>query len=158
MKVNLPINDVYYDLLDDNNRYLILYGGSGSGKSIFAVQKILIRCLQVPESRILVVRKIANTLQNSVFKAFADLISQYNLAGLVKANKTNLSYHFNNGSEILTTGLDDVEKLKSIQGITSIWIEEATELEKSDFDQLDLRLRGETKGYKQFIITFNPID
>lgn len=158
MKVDLPINDIYYDLLEDNNRYLILYGGSGSGKSIFAVQKILIRCLQLPGLRFLVVRKIANTLQNSVFKAFSDLISEYNLSGLVKANKSNLSYHFNNGSEILTTGLDDVEKLKSIQGITSIWIEEATELDKSDFDQLDLRLRGETKGYKQFIISFNPID
>jgi PBSX family phage terminase large subunit len=135
-----------------------LFGGSGSGKSIFAVQKILIRCLNEQGHRILVVRKIANTIQNSVFKAFGDLIAEYNVSNLVTANKTNLSYHFNNGNEILTTGLDDVEKLKSIQGITSIWIEEATELEKTDFDQLDLRLRGETSSYKQFIITFNPID
>jgi PBSX family phage terminase large subunit len=145
-------------LLSNDSRYLILFGGSGSGKSIFAVQKILIRCLNEPGHRILVVRKIANTIQNSVFKAFGDLIADYNVSNLVTANKTNLSYHFNNGSEILTTGLDDVEKLKSIQGITSIWIEEATELDKTDFDQLDLRLRGETESYKQFIITFNPID
>lgn len=158
MKVDYPINDVYYDLLENKNRYLILYGGSGSGKSIFAVQKVLLRCLQEPGARFLIVRKVANTLQNSVFKAFLDLISQYKCEYLVKANKSNLSFHFNNGSEILTTGLDDVEKLKSIQGITSVWIEEATEIEKSDFDQLDLRLRGKTKGYKQFVITFNPID
>ena len=38
-------------------------------------------------------------------------------------------------------GLDDVEKLKSIYDITGIWIEEASELEEGDFNQLDIRLR-----------------
>jgi PBSX family phage terminase large subunit len=55
-------------------------------------------------------------------------------------------------------GLDDPEKLKSIADITSIWVEEGTELTQLDFDQLDLRLRGETEYYKQIIITFNPTD
>lgn len=158
MESNIFINDVYYDLLDNNSRYLILYGSAGSGKSIFAGQKILIRCLNEPGHRFLVTRKVAATIQNSVFKLFQDLIIQYNLSGLVKSNKSNLTFHFSNGSEIITTGLDDVEKLKSIQGITGRWDEEATELDKGDFDQLDLRLRGETKYYKQDIITFNPID
>lgn len=52
----------------------------------------------------------------------------------------------------------DVEKLKSIYNITSIWIEEANELEEQDLNQLDIRLRGETKHYKQILITFNPVD
>lgn len=69
-----------------------------------------------------------------------------------------MSFHFPNGSEIITTGLDDTEKLKSIYGITGMWIEEATELDKADFDQLDMRLRGETKFYKQIILSFNPVD
>lgn len=158
MKIDFPINDIYLDLLEDQSRYLILYGSAGSGKSIFAGQKILIRCLSEPGHRFLVTRKIAATIQNSVFKLFCDLISSYNLSGLVKVNKSNLSFHLNTGSEIITTGLDDVEKLKSIQGITGRWDEEATELTKGDFDQLDLRLRGKTKYYKQNIITFNPID
>ena len=64
---------------------------------------------------------------------------------------------FANGSEILFAGLDDVEKLKSIYNITGIWIEEASELLEGDFNQLDIRLRGKTKYYKQIIITFNPI-
>jgi len=61
------------------------------------------------------------------------------------------------GSEIIFAGLDDVEKLKSISGITGIWIEEASELQESDFNQLDIRLRGVTKYYKQIILSFNPI-
>ncbi len=62
-----------------------------------------------------------------------------------------------NGAIIDFLGLDDREKLKSIEGITSIWIEEATELTKEDFLQVDLRLRGRTKSYKQIMLSFNPI-
>ena len=61
------------------------------------------------------------------------------------------------GSQIKFSGLDDVEKLKSIEGVTSIWCEEATELNQEDFEQLDLRLRGNTGALKQITLTFNPI-
>jgi phage terminase large subunit len=37
------------------------------------------------------------------------------------------------------------------------WIEEATELEEEDFQQLTLRLRGLTDSYKQITLTFNPV-
>ena len=53
--------------------------------------------------------------------------------------------------------MDDPEKIKSIEAITTIWAEEATELNQEDFDQLDLRLRGEYGCLKQIILTFNPI-
>ena len=52
--------------------------------------------------------------------------------------------------------MDDPEKVKSIKGVSRIWIEESTELRKGDFDQLDLRLRG--KKEMQITCTFNPID
>mgnify|MGYP002508345844 CR=1 FL=1 len=64
---------------------------------------------------------------------------------------------FQNGSEILFAGLDDVEKLKSIYDITGIWIEEASELLEGDFNQLDIRLRTVTPYYLQIILSFNPI-
>ncbi len=139
-------------------RYLVLYGGSGSGKSVFVSQKVLLRCLEEPGHRFLCVRKVAATVKNSIFALFSDLLSQYGLTDKVKANKSDHSFTFPNGSMILTSGLDDVEKLKSIAGISSVWVEEATELEQADFDQLDLRLRGQTVSYKQICVTFNPID
>ena len=54
-------------------------------------------------------------------------------------------------------GLDDPEKIKSIAGITGILIEEATELTKADFIQLDLRLRGITKYPKQIFVLFTGL-
>jgi len=53
--------------------------------------------------------------------------------------------------------MDDQEKLKSIEHITGIWIEEPNEISERDFLQIDLRLRGKTGSYKQLILTFNPI-
>ena len=60
-------------------------------------------------------------------------------------------------TEFIFKGLDDKEKIKSIAKITSMWIEEATELSKDDVMQLNLRLRDKTKSYHQIILSFNPI-
>ena len=46
-----------------------------------------------------------------------------------RENRTDMTISMPNGSMIIFAGLDDVEKLKSIYGITGIWVEEASELE-----------------------------
>ena len=158
MDVDIKYSNHFSDIFINDSRYLIMWGGAGSGKSYHAALKQIRRCLGEPGHRILLVRKVARTIKESVFKIVYDILLQNELLSLCTINLTDKSFRFNNGSEIITTGLDDVEKLKSIHAITSMWIEEATELDKSDLDQLDLRLRGETKFYKQIIITFNPID
>lgn len=150
-------NPIYYPLYKDQHRYMVLYGGAGSGKSVFAAQKIIRRMLEQPGHKFLVVRKVAKTLRQSTFALLCQIISDWNLAEVFEINKTEMEIRCINGSSIIHAGLDDSEKIKSIAGITSMWIEEASELEKSDFLQLDLRLRGKLKYYKQIILTFNPI-
>lgn len=158
-QVKLRINDAFYHLLQDDKRYEILYGGSGSGKSVFASQKVILRVVGEEKHRILCIRKVANTLRSSVYQILIDCISDLGLRAEFEINKTEMRFtHTPTGNEILLAGLDDVERLKSIAGITSIWIEEATEISAADFDQIDLRLRGETENYKQIILSFNPID
>ncbi|MFR7484814.1 MAG: hypothetical protein ACLUVP_05935 [Acutalibacter sp.] len=48
MNIIIPkkaFNPKFYPLLrEDSHRYLLLYGGAGSGKSVFAVQRFLYRC------------------------------------------------------------------------------------------------------------------
>lgn len=154
-------NDKFYKLLLNGDRYLVLMGGGGSGKSVFATQKIIYRILKEKGHRFLVLRKVAKTLRESVFTEFKKTISNWGLNAafqIPKGNSSELYIRCINGNEILFAGLDDVEKLKSISGVTSIWIEEASELVPEDFRQLDIRLRGKTKHYKQMIISFNPID
>ena len=157
-QARIRINDVYIPLYSDANRYLVLYGGSGSGKSVFASQKILTRLLTEKKHRFLCIRKVATTLRSSVFQRFFDLITDLGLYSEFDIHKSEMRFtHKPTGNELLMVGLDDVERLKSIEGITGMWVEEATELSAGDFDQIDLRLRGETEEYKQIMLTFNPI-
>lgn len=150
-------NKTFMPLYSDKHRYLVLMGGGGSGKSIFAGRKILERATSEPGHRILVCRKVARTLKESCFRQLLGQLSEHYPNTKYKVNKSNMTITFANGSEILFAGLDDVEKLKSIYRITSIWIEEASELLESDFNQLDIRLRDKSTHYKQIIISFNPI-
>lgn len=154
-------NDIFYPLYLNDDRYLVLMGGGGSGKSVFTAQKIVVRMLTEQKHRILVLRKVAKTLRESVFMEIKNAIYRWGLEKLFKIPKgTSSELHISciNGNEILFAGLDDVEKLKSISGITSVWMEEASECSPEDFRQLDIRLRGRTMNYKQMMITFNPID
>ena len=151
-------NDLYIPLYNNMDRYLVLMGGGGSGKSIFCGKKILHRLTTEKGHRILVVRKVARTLRESTFTQLRSQISEGYDYKDFEINKTDMKIIYKpNKSELIFAGLDDVEKLKSIFNITSIWIEEANELEIGDYRQLDIRLRGQTTSYKQIIFSFNPV-
>ena len=150
-------NEAFLPLFADEHRYLVLKGGGGSGKSIFAGRKVLERVTSEPGHRWLVCRKVARTLRESCFKQLLGQLAELYPDSGYKANKSDLVISFRNSSEIIFAGLDDAEKLKSIYNITGIWIEEASELLESDFNQLDIRLRGRTREYQQIILSFNPV-
>jgi phage terminase large subunit len=157
---NLPhvTNPIYYPLYKDKNRYLVLYGGAGSGKSVFVAQKMILRMLTEKNHKFLVARKVAKTLRESTFSLLRGIISDWGMTELFEVNKTDMTITcVLNDNKIMHAGLDDVEKMKSVHGITGIWIEEASEIDQQDFQQLDLRLRGFTTNYKQIMISFNPI-
>jgi phage terminase large subunit len=151
----MKANDVYRPAFESKKRYLILVGGAGSGKSVFAAQKICYRAWNEPKHKILVARKVQKTIKRSVYPLVKETLND--LLITYAENKTDLDLTLSNGNQILFTGLDDSEKIKSIHGITSIWMEEMSEFEEQDFEQLDLRLRGQTERYKQIIGTLNPV-
>ena len=164
MQVTIPreaFNPLFRPYLTDNtHRYLILYGGAGSGKSVFAVQRFLYRLLPLPLCNILVVRAVAATNRDSTYALFRQVISKWGLSELFSCKDSDLRISCANGNSVIFKGLDDTEKLKSITfpkgELTDIWIEEASEVLEEDFNQLDVRLRG--KGaHKQMVLTFNPV-
>ena len=150
-------NDAFVPLLWDKHRYIVMRGGGGSGKSIFAGEFVLTRVTGEPGHRWLVVRKVAKTLRNSCFEQLVSQANEYYAWAKPKVNKSDMTITFKNGSKILFAGIDDPEKLKSIFDITGIWIEEASELEEGDFNQLDIRLRTDFPYILQMLLSFNPI-
>jgi phage terminase large subunit len=156
--ITTKMNPHFRSLVVDKNRIQVLVGGASSGKSFSTAQKYIYKMVAEEGHKILVVRKVAATLRHSCFDLLIAIIGDWNLRPLFKVNQSELFIQcLVNGNEIIFGGLDDVEKLKSIHGITDIWIEEASETTESDFNQLDLRLRGETLQKKQITMTLNPI-
>lgn len=147
-------------LKDEKHRYLVLYGGAGSGKSVFAVQRYIMRLMQKKLCNVLVIRAVAATHRDSTYALFRQIIRRWGVESLFICKSSEPRITCANGNSVIFKGLDDVEKLKSVTfpkgELTDIWIEEASEIEEKDFNQLDVRLRG--KGVKkQIVLTFNPI-
>lgn len=139
-----------------DTRINVYYGGAGSGKSYFVVQKIILKCLG-DVRKVLVVRKVGATIKDSIWSLFLELLTRDGMSAVISAvNKSDLTITLVNGSALIFKGLDDKEKLKSINGITDIVIEEATELSAEDFTQLNLRLRSK-KPHNQIHMMFNPV-
>lgn len=150
-------NQTFLPLYACRSRFLVLMGGGGSGKSVFAARKVVERCATEAGLRYLVCRKVARTNRQSTFKMILQTVSDFYPDQVLRVNKSDMVITFKSGSEIIFAGLDDVEKLKSIYEINGIWIEEASEVGEADFHQLDIRMRGKTVNYKQMILSFNPI-
>ncbi len=148
----------YHALKAANTTYIVNYGGGGSGKSYSTALHIVRKCLESSQ-KVLVIRKVANSLNDSVVSQFLEVALPF--WGMENGtdyyyNKSNRTIFFKNAeSTIRFRGLDNPEKMKSIQGITLVWIEEATELSESDFDILSGRIRGQIEP--QIILTYNPI-
>ena len=156
-KIRFTSNDTYADFLTNQSLEAVLYGGAGSGKSHCVAAKLLARICYGEGERFLVVRKVAATLTNSCWQLLLSVAADAGMQIEINKSERRIKYP-PTGSEIILMGLDDPEKVKSIAGITGVWIEEATELDEQDYDQLKLRVRGHIPTYKQFVITFNPID
>lgn len=149
----------YKKIINLPHRYIVLMGGGGSGKSVFASQLVVIRTLESSEDmKTLVVRADNTDNRSSTFEEIKARIEELGVEDLFTVNKTSMDITCKrNGNTIIFRGMDD-EKIKSIHGVTMIWIEEATEITEKEFDQLDIRLRNQRETYNnQIMVTFNPI-
>lgn len=156
--MKIIVSKSFYPLFENKARYLVLVGGRGSGKSEFAARKIFYRCMKEGGHRFLILRKVRDTVKKSVIEVMRRLLEENSVA--FDYNKTDRIFSFTspNGkrNEVLFDGLDEPGKIKSIKGITGIWLEEATEFTEQDFITIDLCLRELGPGYHQIILSFNP--
>ena len=155
-------NSVYLPYLNNEDRYLVFYGGGSSGKSYFIGERIIFKQITPKKCNYLIVRQTGDTNRKSTFPLLKQVISNWGLSDHFKINESDMRIVCKlTGNEIAFAGLDDVEKIKSITfangELTDIWIEEATETQEADINQLKVRLRG-GKSKKQMVLSFNPIN
>jgi len=155
-------NQIFASVQDFTGRYIVLIGGSGSGKSYEAGDRITDRMVMEHYSekphRFLCVRAERNKITESMFPLFLRRMElrypQIKFEVHSGEGKEWIGYKKN---EIIFAGLDDVGKLKSIFDVTGVWVEEADQISLSDFTELDRRLRGMAPFPQQIILSFNPV-
>jgi phage terminase large subunit len=155
LKKSMFVPKLYPYIFDVSHRWQFWVGSAGSGKSFTIAQKIIIRCCR-EKIRVLVCRRYASTLRNSCFALFKEILEKWKLTPYVNIRETDMTITFPNGSSILLIGLDNEEKLLSLQNVSTIWCEESYEIEKNKIEQLNLRMRG-TAENQQIILSWNPI-
>lgn len=177
IKLKLPyVNKRYMFMFDKNyvpDKYNIFYGGTGSSKSFSVWTKLIDMCIRYKTFDILIARKYQTTLKDTVETPIINIMSKYykNILtgnGLVEGrdytyNRTQKHIKFSSGSVIRLKGYDNPEKLKGIDNVNVLVMEEVTDFTKEDLEDIQDRLRGTPpkthpwgKELKIFMM-FNPV-
>ena len=127
--------------LDEPFRYKVMYGGRGSGKSWTVARKLLLRGVENP-IRVLCTRELQKSIKQSVHKLLKDQIETMQLQNFYTV--TDSSIKGINGTEFMFMGIKmNSHEIKSTEGITICWIEEAENLTENSWDIIDPTIRAE---------------
>lgn len=160
MEINFKkLNPVGFYLMrflqDLTIRFIILFGGSSSGKSYSVAQIILIFTLW-EGSNTLVMRKVGASIRDSIYQDFKTAADQLGITNLFRfSDGVKTITCLSNGARIVFKGLDDSEKIKGLSSFKRVVLDEESEFEEEDYKQIRKRLRGMVG--QQIITTFNPI-
>ena len=167
MKIVKEVSPAFEDFVFnwDYETYLLL-GGYGSGKSYQTALKIILKLLE-ERRKALVVRQVFDTIQESCYDLFYEILDELGLLtdspyvyrkdkNKVLALKSPLRFNFHNGSKIIFKGLDKPDKVKSINNVSIIWLEECSEINFAAYEELLGRLRTPYLSM-HFILTCNPV-
>ncbi len=155
--IEKEVNPHFEDFLFDwNEKFQFLVGGYGSSKSYHVALKIILKLLEEKRTA-LVVREVYETIRESCFALFEELIIDLELENSIKAVTSPMQIRFPNGSRIIFKGMDKPQKLKSIHNVSLIWLEECSEIKYDGFKELIGRLRHPTLKL-HMILSTNPVD
>lgn len=164
MNIDLHVNPRFENFIFDwkYKKYLV-FGGYGSGKSYAIVDKLILKALQ-EKRKILVVREVYDTHRDSTFSLFKERLEDMNLLAETKkqskykvvAKESPFLLKFPNGSQVIFKGMDKPEKLKSLNGVSIVWLEECSEIKYAGYKELLGRLRHPTHSL-HFILSTNPV-
>lgn len=166
-QISKEVAPAYYNFMFDwyYKTYLSI-GGYGSGKSYHIALKIHLKLLS-EKRKCLVVREVYDTILDSCYDLLCEILQDMGLytedvsewrrnPKLVLCQKAPLRIRYHNGSSIIFKGMDKKEKLKSINGVSIVWLEECSEIKYDGYKELLGRLRTPDVSL-HFILSCNPV-
>ena len=108
--------DIHKFIKEDRYTHYWLGGGRGSTKSSFVSIEIVLNMMKDPEANAVVLRKIGNTLESSVFNQIIWAIEKLGVSEYWQIKKSPMEIiYIPNGTKIIFRSSDDPIKLKSIK-------------------------------------------
>lgn len=134
------------------SRYKFIRGGRGSGKSWSVARALIIKAFSKPE-RILCTREVQNSIKQSVHQLLRDQIEEMGLQGFFTVLENEIRGL--NGSQFFFSGLSDQTStsIKSFEGCTLVWCEEAQTISKRSWRILTPTIRA---AGSEIWATYNP--
>lgn len=156
MNKQVTVNNHFIDFIQDwNYKFYFLVGGYGSSKSYHVATKLLLKLAS--EKRLaLVVREVYDTIRDSCFSLFEEVALRIGIYDHLKFKTSPMQVVFPNGSKIIFKGLDNPQKLKSINGVSIVWLEECSECKYEAYKELLGRLRHMQMS-NHIICSTNPV-
>src|SRR5258708_6557463 len=141
-------------------RYKVAHGGRGSAKSWSYARALIERAVERPE-RILCCRELQNSISESVHRLLSDQIEEMGYGALFEVQQNSIyrrPYDTETGklrgSEFFFYGIkSNTNKIKSAEGITIVWCEEAEKISEGSWEILIPTIR--TPG-SEIWVSFNP--
>ena len=131
-----------------DNRYLILYGGSSSSKTISVLQYLTLYALKHDNTRITLTSESIPVMKKTLIADLRDVVLQ-DAWDDKSYNKSDLTYRFSNGSIFNFVPADDESRFKGPRQHI-FFADEVNHIKQSVYDQADIRTDG------LVITTFNP--
>lgn len=154
--IEKEVNPHFEDFLFDwDCKFYFLVGGYGSSKSYHVALKLIINLLQEKRTA-LVVREVFDTIRDSCYSLLEEIVIDMELENKIKFTSSPMQIKFSNGSKIIFKGMDKPSKLKSINNVSIIWIEECSEVKYAGFKELLGRLRHPSLSL-HMILSTNPV-
>ncbi|OKL37005.1 PBSX family phage terminase large subunit [Domibacillus mangrovi] len=154
--IEKEVNPRFEDFLFDwSTKFQFLVGGYGSSKSYHVALKFILKLLEEKRTA-LVVREVYDTHRESTFSLLEEIVIDLGLDHKIKCGSSPMQIRFPNGSKIIFKGMDKPAKLKSINNVSLIWLEECSEIKYAGFKELIGRLRHPSLPL-HMILSTNPV-
>ena len=120
--------------LFEQHRYKVYWGGRGAGKSVQMASALLLKGTETPK-RILCAREIQRSIKDSVHSLLESRIKALGLHNFYEVTQNEIRGV--NGTSFIFSGLwQNVESIKSIEGIDYCWVEEGNKVSENSWRTL----------------------
>jgi phage terminase large subunit len=134
------------------SRYKVLWGGRGGGKSQNIARALLLQG-GMQKHKILCAREIQRSITESVHALLVEQINDMGMNHIYEVQKSTIINRLN-GTEFLFAGLrTNIANIKSIPGITRVWVEEAQTVSTASMKVLVPTIRADDS---EIWLSFNP--